>query len=180
MYRPYFDRTFFLSKSSVGASLKEKKKKKRFSVCEPRPRQLFSLQALPDGRASQQTGATVGWSGPAHPRHRGDRTTIVSAPPRQRGILWGLNKRRWDAALTGEWNIPILYKHYISLALSRNWQLSTALWDEGAQRCVSRVAPDLQNKVLPLRSQMDSHPQRRQQKPREGTEIFVQVNFFKS
>lgn len=27
----------------------------------------------------------------------------------------GLNKRRWVAALTGTWNIPILYKHYITL-----------------------------------------------------------------
>lgn len=30
-------------------------------------------------------------------------------------FLRGLNKRRWVAALTGTWNIPILYKHYITL-----------------------------------------------------------------
>ena len=39
-------------------------------------------------------------------------------------ILWGFNKHRWVGGLTAIWNIPILYKHYITIPISCNWQLS--------------------------------------------------------
>lgn len=62
----------------------------------------------------------------AHCRSPGVTGRSLS-PPRfaPRGILSGLNKHRWVSTLTAKWNIPILYKHYITLPISRNWQLST-------------------------------------------------------
>lgn len=78
-----------------------------------------------DWRAmSSPTRASAQLTSP-HTTPLGDRPIIVSQPLQPR-ILWGLNKRRWATALTGNWNIPILYKHYITYPISCNWQLSTS------------------------------------------------------
>lgn len=92
----------------------------------PATLQAFSMRSFPDGHVnrSQRIKAEAGQRTPPTVA-LGDRPIIVSPPLQRPRILWGLNKRRWDSALTVKWNIPILYKHYITLPLSRNWQLST-------------------------------------------------------